>query len=284
MPLVQAVTDYRYEYCGDGSECQTRVHELAAMMNANDEVIANECPDWSKWRQGIEGFIDPRREPHGTLAQYEGDAQRQALHRLLVASALAGAEPGDTSLTVIMTMGAPGSGKSYVLRHLGLCQDDVVIVDPDTFKRRLVEYQAAVAADDILAADRVHRESSMLAKRARDEGIATGRDLCIDGVLSKREAALALIGRLKEAGYEVTLIAVSIPFDVAYERVLRRGEETGRFVPRDYAQRAHENIARHRKELLRAADFGVVYDTNQPFGEPPRLVASYVDGERIDAK
>ena len=279
--LIEA-EDHRYENCDDGSECHAHVAALAAQLNASDEFIAGECEEWSKWRQGIDGLIDPRNEPLGTLAQYEGDVRRETLHRELVANALADAEPDDASPEVILTMGAPGSGKSYVLRHLGLCQDDVVLVDPDEFKKSLVEYQVAVAADDVLAADRVHRESSMLAKRARDEGITSRRDLCIDGVLSKADAALELIGRLRDAGYAITIVSVSLPFDIAYERVLRRGEETGRFVPRDYAKQAHDRIEQNRDEILRAADRGLVYDTNQPQGQPPRLIATYQNGEKID--
>ena len=280
--LLGEVVDHRYTDCGAGSECHTQVSELAAIMNESDEIIGAACSDWSKWRQGIDGLVDPRVEPLGTLAQYDGDTQRESLHDELVLGALEDAAPGDTSLEVTMTMGAPGSGKSYVLHHLGLCQDNVVIVDPDEFKKRLVEYKAAVAADDVLAADRVHRESSMLAKRTRDEAIGSQRDLCIDGVLSKRDAALELIGRLQDADYEVTIVAASIPFDVAYDRVLRRGEETGRFVPHEYAKQAHEKIEEHRDEILRAADYGLVYDTNQPMGEPPGLITTYRNGERVD--
>ena len=279
--LLDEVAQHRYESCGAGSECERHIVELAARMDATDAQLADACSGFSKWQQGFEGLVDPTLEADGTAAQYRGDPQRSALHDRLVGDALSAAPADDESLQAIMTMGAPGSGKSYVLGHLGLCEDSVVLVDPDAFKQSLVEYRAAIAADDLLAADRVHRESSRLAKRTRDEAIESRRDLCIDGVLSKREAAIDLIARLQNAGYELTIVAVTVPFDVAYERVLRRGEETGRFVPLEFARQAHAKIETHRDEILRLADHGFLFDTNQPYGTPPALVAQYENGEQV---
>ena len=279
--LVNEVTDHRYEDCSDGTECFAHINELAQNVNAIDDALEASCPGYSKWITGLDGLADPRSIKDGTLTQYAGDDARHALHDVLVALAVAGSDPGQDTLEAILTMGAPGSGKSSALNQLGLCQADVVLIDPDEFKKHLVEYQAAIAADDTLAADRVHRESSMLAKRARDEAIATRRDICIDGVLSKRDAAIELIDRLHAAGYTITLVAADVPFDVAYERVIARGEQTGRFVPYDYAKQAHANIEKHRDDLMRLVDNGYIFDTSKPYGVPPTLVAQYRDGEKI---
>ncbi len=273
--LVAEINDHRYEDCGPGTTCNAHVAGLAVQMNLIDAGIRASCPTFKRWREGMPGQVDPRDVSNGTLDQYADDDARKALHELLVADALTAAEPQPDAKNVVMTMGAPGSGKSYVLKHLGLCQDAVVLIDPDEFKQRLVEYQAAIAADDILAADRVHRESSVLAKRTRDEAIAAGQPLCIDGVMSKKAQAIELITRLQDNGYHVTIVAVSVPFDVAYERVLSRGDETGRFVPYEFAKTAHSNIEEHRDELLNLAHVGYLFDTNQPYGEPPLLIKQY---------
>lgn len=280
--LLVEIQKHRYEDCSQGTECSVHIAELATAMNHADEMMLAECPGYDKWQAGISGLIDPRTEPNGTLQQYGDDLERQALYERIVESALADIPADQEDREVVMTMGAPGSGKGYVLKHLGLCQSDVVLVDPDEFKKRLAEYQGAIAADDTLAADRVHRESSMLSKRTRDRAIATHRNLCIDGVLSKRASAIELIDRLQAAGYEVTLVAASVPFDVTYARVLARGEQTGRFVPYEFAKQAHANIESHADELLRRVDHGFLYDTNQPYGEPPLLTGEYQNGEKLN--
>ena len=281
--LLNEVDDHRYDDCGDGSQCHAHILEYAEQIAPLDEQIAARCDSASVWREGVNGLIDPRETVNGTLEQYARDAGRQALYDTLVADRLEDSAPDQETLEVIMTMGAPGSGKSSVLRALDLCQRDVVMVDPDLFKGDLVEYHAARAAHDRLAADRVHRESSMLAKRLRDAAVYSRRDMCIDGVLSKREAALELIERLQAAGYDVTIVAAIVPFDVTWQRVVSRGEETGRFVPYDFVRQAHANIEAHKDDLLRAADRGYAFDTSLPVDEQPRLLAYYEDGVRKDS-
>jgi predicted ABC-type ATPase len=226
-------------------------------------------------------MIEPREQPDGTLYLYSDDPGRQQLYDQLIASRLETSVAGQESLEAIMTMGAPGSGKSFVLDALGLCQSDVVLVDPDLIKTDLVEYHVGRAAHDRLAADRVHRESSTLAKRLRDEAIGSRRDLCIDGVMSRKDAAIEVIQRLQSNGYEVTVVAAVVPFDVSYQRVLSRGEETGRFVPYDFAQQAHENIEQHRDEILRIADRGYAFNTNVSIDEQPVLIVHYENGEPV---
>ena len=273
--LIGEIDEHRYDDCGASTECSAQIGELAAAMNAADDELLATCPDFDRWREGLDSLVDPREVADGTLEKYSGDERREALHDYLVESGLHGVVATPNNQRAILTMGAPGSGKSYVLNHLGLCQDGVVLVDPDEMKKRLVEYRAAIAADDKLAADRVHRESSMLAKRLRDNAISAKLPICIDGVLSKRESAIELITRLQDNGYHVTLVAAQLPFDVAYARVVSRGEETGRFVPYRFAKSAHANIEAHADELLSLVDEGFLYDTNQPYGSPPLLIRHY---------
>ena len=273
--LIVEVDEHRYDDCGASTECYAQISELAAAMNAADNDLLTTCPDFDRWREGLDDLVDPREVANGTLDKYAGDERREALHDHLVESGLRGVVAAPDDQRAIMTMGAPGSGKSYVLNHLGFCQEGVVLVDPDEMKKRLVEYRAAIAADDKLAADRVHRESSMLAKRLRDAAISAKLPICIDGVLSKRESAIELITRLQDNGYHVTLVAAQLPFDVAYARVVARGKETGRFVPYEFARSAHASIESHADELLNLVDEGFLYDTNQPYGSPPLLIRHF---------
>ena len=279
--LLTEVEDHRYEPCGTGTNCNTHIAAFAQQIAEIDSKLGTYCPGNSVWRSGVEGMIEPREQPDGTLYLYADDPDRQSLYGNLIADRLDDVDSDQESLEAIMTMGAPGSGKSHVLGVLGLCQGEVVVVDPDRFKTDLVEYQVGRAAHDRLAADRVHRESSMLAKRLRDEAIASHRDLCIDGVMSKKDAALEVIRRLQSHGYEVTVVAAVVPLDVSYQRVLSRGEQTGRFVPYDFAKQAHEKIEQHRDEILRTADRGYAFDTSVSIDEAPRLLVHYENGAPV---
>jgi len=278
--MLQEVDDHRYESCRKGTICNAHLGEFEQQIDQIDVEITELCDSYSRWRDGLDGLISPSEQPEGTLWQYRDDESRRALHERLVAARIAASKPNQTPPDVVLTMGAPGSGKSTVLQAIGLCQSGVVLVDPDDFKRDLVEYQLGIAAHDRLSADRVHRESSMLAKATRDRAMEISRDLCIDGVMSKRESAIELITRLRDSGYNITIVSVTVPLEVSIQRVQSRGQVTGRFVPREYIELAFENIGQHREELLRLADRGLLYDANVAIDEAPPLLAEYVNGEQ----
>lgn len=282
--MLHEVEDHRYESCRPGTLCKSHLEEFERQLDLVETEIASICASYSRWRDGLDGLTAPSEQPDGTLWQYSEDESRHALYERLIATQLSAAAAGLSSPDVVLTMGAPGSGKSTVLKAIGLCQGDVVLVDPDEFKRDLVEYQLGVAVHDRLSADRVHRESSMLAKATRDQAIESRRDMCIDGVMSKRASAIELIKRLRDGDYNITIVAVTVPLEVSIERVQKRGEVTGRFVPRDYIELAYRNIGQHRDELLRIADLGLLYDANVPMTEPPILLAEYVHGEMSPAQ
>jgi len=282
--MLHEIDDHRYQSCRTGTVCKSHLEEFEQQLDGVDREIVSLCESYSRWRDGLDGLVDPNDQPDGTLWQYSEDLSRRELHETLIAAQLSTTPAGQENPQVVLTMGAPGSGKSTVLKAIGLCQSGVVLVDPDEFKRDLVEYQLGIAAHDRLSADRVHRESSMLAKATRDQAIMSRRNTCIDGVMSKRESTLELLSRLRESGYNITIVAVTVPLEVSVERVRKRGEITGRYVPLDYIELAHTNIGKHREELLRTADHGLLYDANVPVTEPPILLTEYVNGEEVPAR
>jgi predicted ABC-type ATPase len=243
-----------------------------------EDSIAVLDPEWSPWRDGLDGLVDPREVRDGTQAIYGGDDRRQKLRDQLVSELLQEPEPDQEKPRAIVMMGGPGSGKSTVMQILDLCNGDFVRIDSDGLKEELVEYQVGLAAKDRLAADRVHRESSNLAKRTRNEAIASRRNFCFDGTLKRPDDALARIDRAQAQGYEVMIVGVTVPFEVGWQRVEARAEVTGRFVPYDMVKSAYENIDRNAEEILRAADVGYLYDASVKNDEEPILLASYRDG------
>lgn len=94
----------------------------------------------------------------------------------------------------------------------------------------------------------VHEESSYLARTLRSRAIAAGDNIVIDTVLSSEADALALGRRLDEAGYDVRVIDVEVPYELSEERIRGRWEHAyagaleggdslgGRWVPSEYAR------------------------------------------------
>jgi predicted ABC-type ATPase len=277
--LLQEVSDHRYQVCVDGTECYLHMLEVTAELRPVTGNGEQDCDSQKPWIEGFPGMVDPRQFQDGTLEQYRDAPERRALWAEIERRQLAAAKPSDKHPGAVITMGGPGSGKSTTLEYLELCQKDVVQVNSDLVKEALPEYQAAKAAYDRLAADRVHEESSLIADRVQLEAIKSRREVCIDSVQSDRAEVMELIALLKESGYRVTVIAVTVPFELAWERIQERGERTGRFVPHDYAVAAHESIRLHADEVLRSADVGLLYDTSGPVEAGPELLREYRQGK-----
>ncbi|AFY69634.1 Zeta toxin family protein [Thalassoporum mexicanum PCC 7367] len=276
--MLAEANQRRFDPCGEGTSCYGIIKQYAEKIDSTDRFIAELNPTYSPWRDGLDGMVDPRVDRNGTLTTYADNIERQLLYEFLVAQRLAQSVAQSEQLEAILTMGGPGSGKSTVLRQLDLCQAGTII-NADDFKADFAEYQAGLAAKDRLTASRVHEESSLLARRTRNESIQTQRSFCWDGTLSDREEALKLISILQSRGYHVTVIGAMLPAQIGVERVINRGERTGRFIPLEVVTDSYEKIAQHAEQVVIAADRGYLYDTNVEFGKEPPLVARYEKGE-----
>ncbi|MFT4281509.1 zeta toxin family protein [Microbacterium sp.] len=194
---------------------------------------------------------------------------RDLLHERLIDEARATAPDVEQERRAIVLAGPPGAGKSTVLADvLGEHRGKYLVIDADEFKRSLLrEAQADGSYDQWLMPDAirereaqgekfyplelaslVHEESSYLAKSLRADAIAAGDNIVIDAVLSSEANALALGERLSEAGYDVWVIDVEVPYELSEERIRGRWEHAyvaalesgdslgGRWVPSEYAR------------------------------------------------
>lgn len=185
-------------------------------------------------------------------------------------------------------MGAPASGKGTVLRYLkefGKIKDEGVPVDPDEIKtEKIPEYRQYLEYDRKFASSKVHEEGSYLSKVVINKLTGMKSNLLIDRVFSDYNKLVKQIDSLKNSGYKVRVVYVSIDdYKEAYKRMLARGERTGRFVPESYFRGAHEQTPKAFRKLVENLPEGVSvekYDNNVGRGEAPKLVESYGTGKK----
>jgi predicted ABC-type ATPase len=218
----------------------------------------------------------------------EWDKERvKRVHEPIIKEYLDKAKPQKEPVATLM-MGAPASGKGTVLRYLkefGKIKDEGVPVDPDEIKtEKIPEYKKYVEYDKKFASSKVHEEGSYLAKVVINKLTGIKSNLIIDKVFPEYNKLLKQIDVLKNSGYKVRVIYVSIDdYKEAYKRMLARGERTDRFVREDYFRWAHQNVPKAFRKLVENLPEGVSvekYDNNVGRGESPKLVESYGTGKK----
>lgn len=204
----------------------------------------------------------------------------------------------------IVLVGAPASGKSTVLRTMiEPNRSDWIVVDADEIKDLLLEeavrdgsYNQIVPAEvRALEGDGerffprefaalVHAESVVIADWLRQEAIAAGLNLVIDGVLADPIEAEELGAQLAVAGYTINEVQLEICENVSIERMLQRwskgyvnalavGGLGGRWVPPSYIgtlykpgstqSRCYES-SEHLAQVCGAVATFTRYDVPQP--------------------
>lgn len=124
----------------------------------------------------------------------------------------------------VIVVGAPGVGKSSIANPLARSRD-AAILDADEAKKLIPEYGRGEGANA------VHVESGELAKQALRRLIREGDNLVLPKVGGNTASIDGLISSLKDAGYRVDVVEVVVPEAVAMDRMITRGDKTGRFIP-----------------------------------------------------
>lgn len=236
------------------------------------------------WQDHFTGNPDPEVARQTGEPVGKPTPERQALHDSIKRDALDHVKPvaeGEKKIA-IMSMGGPGSGKSTVLKAAGIDETRFVKVDPDGVKGSLPEYQKATAPDATYrgAALMAHEESSYVAKEIRDEAIATGKNVIIDGTCANAAKSEALIDHLKAQGYEVRLVMPHIEVEDAMQRVSDRAERSGRLVPEKIVRDNYAKIPQNFERLAAKADAAALFDNSSK--PPPQLVMSRQNGQTVD--
>lgn len=210
---------------------------------------------------------------------------REVLRADIVEQAFENAVPVVGRKPVAYVMGGGGaSGKGTIkslLQDKGVIPNThsdptsgVIELDPDEIKARIPEYEALIAAGDSRAASVVHEESSDIAKRILakaigEDGSGSQYDLVYDVTLGDPKKGVALLQRLKAAGYEVRLFGVVVDPVLAVVRADGRARKNGRYVPTRDLLRAHKGFALAFDEYAGLVDHAELFENS--FG--PRSIA-----------
>lgn len=182
---------------------------------------------------------------------------------------LASTEASSRPVAIILA-GQSGAGKSSVgteLMEQMQSKGGFIRVDADAMRNRL-PYFEDVPQDSPNVPPTLRADAEALAQAVRQGAIASQRNVMVEGPLSDPEAALKLANEFRGAGYRVELHALAVNEQISFERASFRHESDrsagiyGRFVPREWHDRAYHGMADSVKSLeYRAAvDSVTVYN------------------------
>lgn len=205
-------------------------------------------------------------------------------------AALAAADKPRPVAVVLGGGGASGKGTIKArLRKAGLFDEGFVDLDPDSFKTGnakrqggLPEYWEIVKRGDSRAAAVVHEESSLVYQMAAQRAVEGKYNLVLDRTLGDPAKGLAELQRLKDAGYEIKLVGVTVDPETAINRAVKRAEgPEKRFVPIDALIKAHKGFAQAFEQYAALADFAVLFDNEVPKGTAAKEAAARAPGGNL---
>lgn len=213
----------------------------------------------------------------------EYNKERKALHDAIVSKFISGHSATDDPPKALFTAGGPAAGKSSGLKRVPeLVPGDAVDINPDLVKEELPEFAKLAAIKDPNAAAKVHEESSSLAKRVQSEAAAKGLNMVNDGTGNGKPGGfVGKIRKVKEKGYDVSVVYADVPTDVAVERARLRAEnqkakgQTPRQVPESFIRNAHKSVAANFPGVVDEPGVSriVLFDNSGGANDPPTKVA-----------
>lgn len=162
-------------------------------------------------------------------------------YRNLLLRMVAGGSPRTTGRAqIVFAGGGYGSGKTTVLNSLTQAgQLPRHHVGVDVFKPLIPEYNLIKAVADGRASLTVQKECQELASALFEQLVEEGRSFIWDSSMSNQQATEVRIQQARERGYELTMIAVLTPLEVATRQAMHRARLSRRFPHPDFLPKSH---------------------------------------------
>ena len=173
---------------------------------------------------------------------------------------------------IVFTGGGYGSGKTTILNFLA--QSEVIpvqlahLVGVDVFKPLIPEYNLIKAVADGRASLTVQQECKELANELFDGLVGLGRSFAWDSSMSDAADTLAKMRHAKEHNYELSLIGVLTPLEVAIRQAMNRAKDSRRFPHPEALPKSHAGFRKALNEYIPFFDEVMVFARLEGVAEP----------------
>ena len=128
----------------------------------------------------------------------------------------------------ILTGGQPGSGKSYIVKSVGVQFEGVggiVKIDPDEIRPTLPYMKERIEAGDLDIPNAANSDAGTIAYQMVQIAKEQRRNVVIDGTLQNTGRALGLAEEMRKADYDVHFQGMATYPDLSHARTYKRLEE-----------------------------------------------------------
>ncbi|NBV25237.1 MAG: hypothetical protein EBS05_25390 [Proteobacteria bacterium] len=182
---------------------------------------------------------------------------------------------------IVFAGGGYGSGKTTVLSRL--TQAGVLplgrehMVGVDYFKLYVPEFNLIQAVADGRASGTVQKECYQLAAGLFDRLVAEGRSFIWDSSMSDRDETMKRIQQARSRDYELAMIAVLTPVELATRQAMKRAKETRRFPNAEALPKSHLGFRKTLMDYVPLFDEVTVFANLTGEGDIP-IVAEKASG------
>lgn len=223
------------------------IHVLAPLLSLVPLVTTPTCPpldgsgrpaidtdSLNKLERCLQN-LPQTREQHSRGQHYTW--RRHQLHSRIVAKFSSGGRcVWERAPLALFSAGPPGSGKTaWLKKHAPRLLERISLhIDADALRAELPDYRGWNApATQAETGDLV---TALL----RGIGQPCRVDLLYDGTMTRPARYLQLIPRLRQLGYRIHIVEITVPEAVSQKRALERYKSTGRYVSAKVIREAYE--------------------------------------------
>jgi UDP-N-acetylglucosamine kinase len=182
-------------------------------------------------------------------------------YALALEGTIAGIEPSPTPYYAILMGGQPGSGKSYVIRHILTKDQNLAFINLDDYRIFHPRFKQICTAYGDASVDFTQDFAAKIVHRLVDELKEAKYNFLIEGTLRTAEVPLESCRKLKSEGYEVELLVVAVNKATSWQSTIDRyiDMELIGEIPRNTDKSFHDYIVKvlpgNLEEIYNANEF-----------------------------